>query len=57
MPVVDSVRTAVPENKAGGAHVAFKAFALGVKVPPAGVDQVPPVAAPPTEPANVADPP
>jgi len=56
IPVVVSVKTAVPVKAAGGAHVAFKAFALGVKVPPAGVDHVPPVAAPPTIPANVADP-
>ena len=32
--------------------MAFKVFAFGVKVPPSGVDQVPPVAAPPTVPSR-----
>jgi len=53
IPVVVSVNTAVPENAAGGVQVAVNVFALGVKVPPEGVDQVPPVAEPPIVPAKV----
>jgi len=37
--------------------VAVKVVGFGVKVPPAGVDHVPPEAEPPTEPPKVADPP
>ena len=48
-PLVVKVSVAVPEYPAGGVHVAFKSFAFGLKVPPAGVDHVPPVAPPPTE--------
>ena len=44
------VRVAVPENAAGGVQVAFKSFGFGINVPPDGVDHVPPVALPPTEP-------
>ena len=51
-PLVVKVRVVVPEKPAGGVHVAFKSFAFGLKVPPAGVDQVPPVAPPPTEPPS-----
>lgn len=32
--------------------MAFKALALGVKLPPADEDQIPPVAEPPTLPEN-----
>ena len=39
---------------AGGVHVAFSVVALGVNVPPATVDQVPPVAPPPTDPPSAA---
>lgn len=52
IPVVVSMRVAVPLKPAGGVHVAFNVFALGVKVPPAGVLHVPPVAAPPILPDN-----
>ena len=46
-PVEVNVKVAVPENEAGGAQVAFKLVALGVKVPPDTLeDQVPPVADP-----------
>jgi len=55
-PVVVRVSTAVPVNTGVGDHVAFNVFASGVKVPPAGVDHVPPVAEPPIEPAKVAEP-
>jgi hypothetical protein len=48
-PLVVNVSVAVPENPAGGVHVAFKVVAFGLNVPPAGVDHVPPVAPPPTE--------
>src|SRR6266536_3530086 len=54
-PVVVSVRVAVSLNPAGGVHVAFKFVALGLKVPPAGVEHAPPVATPPTEPFNTAE--
>ena len=50
IPVVVNVKTAVPENAAGGVHVAFKSLALGENTPPEVVDQVPPVAEPPTAP-------
>jgi hypothetical protein len=50
MPVVVKVRVAVPLYPAGGVHVAFNVLAFGLNVPPAGVDQVPPVAEPPTLP-------
>ena len=56
IPVVVKVKTATPENAAGGAQVAVKVFAFGVKVPPSGVLHVPPVAAPPTLPARTAEP-
>ena len=51
-PIVVSVRVAVPVNPPGGVHVAFKVFAFGENVPPVGVDHVPPVAEPPTDPPN-----
>jgi hypothetical protein len=54
-PVVVSVKVAVPVKAAGGVHVAFNVVALGLKVPPAGVDHIPPVATPPTEPFNAAE--
>ena len=54
-PLVVSVSVAVPLYPAGGVQVAFNVVALGLKVPPAGVDHVPPVAEPPTEPPNAAD--
>jgi hypothetical protein len=54
-PLVVSVNVAVPLYPAGGVHVAFNVVALGLKVPPGGVDHVPPVAEPPTEPPNAAD--
>jgi len=54
-PLVVSVSVAVPVNAAGGVHVAFNDVALGLKVPPAGVDHVPPVAPPPTEPLKGAE--
>jgi len=57
MPVVVSVSTAIPENAAGGVQVADKVFAFGENVPPAGVDQTPPVAEQPTVPLSVAVPP
>jgi len=57
IPVVVSVKTAVPAYIAGGVQVALGVFAFGVKVPPVGDDHVPPVAEPPIVPVNVADPP
>jgi len=54
-PVVVSVKVAVPLNPAGGVHVAFNVVASGLKVPPAGVDHIPPVATPPTKPFNAAE--
>jgi hypothetical protein len=54
-PLVVNVNVANPENPAGGVQVAFKVVALGLNVPPAGLDQVPPVAEPPTEPPNGAE--
>ena len=56
IPVVVNVNTAVPVNPTGGVQLAFNVFALGVKVPPAGVAHVPPVADPPVEPDKVTDP-
>ena len=55
IPVVVNINVAVPLKPAGGVHVAFKSFALGLKVPPAVVDHVPPVALPPILPPNTAD--
>lgn len=55
VPVVVSVSTAVPLNPAGAVQVAFSVVAFGLKVPPAGVDHIPPVAEPPTTPLNPAD--
>jgi hypothetical protein len=52
---VVSTKVAVPEYAGGGVHVAFKVVALGLKVPPAEVLHVPPVAPPPTEPPNAAE--
>jgi hypothetical protein len=49
-PFVVSVRVAVPKYAKGGVHVALRVVAFGIKVPPAGVDQVPPIAEPPTVP-------
>ena len=57
IPVVVSVNTALPEKVDGGVQVADKVLALGEKEPPAVVDQVPPVAAPPIVPIKTADPP
>ena len=57
IPVVVSVNVAFPVNAGGEVQVAVKVFALGVKVPPAGVVHVPPVADPPTAPANITVPP
>jgi hypothetical protein len=54
-PLVVSVNVDVPLNPAGGVHVAFKVVAFGLKVPPSGVDHVPPVAEPPTLPPNAAE--
>jgi hypothetical protein len=54
-PLVVSVNVAVPLYPPGGVHVAFNVVAFGVNVPNAGVDHVPPVAEPPTEPPNDAD--
>jgi hypothetical protein len=54
-PLVVRVNVAVPEYPAGGVHVAFKVVAVGLKVPPAGVDHVPPVAPPPTDPPSAAE--
>jgi hypothetical protein len=54
-PLVVSVNVAVPLYPAGGVHVAFNVVAFGLKVPPAGVDHVPPVAEPPTLPPNGAE--
>jgi hypothetical protein len=54
-PLVVSVNVAVPLYPAGGVHVAFNVVAFGVKVPPALVDHVPPVAEPPTLPPNAAE--
>lgn len=53
-PVVVSVNVAVPLYPTGGIHIAFKVVKLGLKVPPTGVDQVPPVAEPPTLPPKAA---
>lgn len=52
IPVVVNVNTAVPLKPDGGAQVAFNAEALGLKVPPAGEVQTPPVAEPPIEPES-----
>jgi hypothetical protein len=54
-PLVVSVNVAVPLYPPGGVHVAFNVVAFGVNVPNAGVDHVPPMAEPPTEPPNDAD--
>ena len=54
-PLVVRVRVAVPEYAAGGCHVAFNGVALGINVPPADDDHVPPVAEPPTLPPSGAD--
>ena len=54
-PLVVKVKVAVPLYPAGGVHVAFKVVAFGEKVPPAGVDQVPPVAGNATDPPHAAD--
>jgi len=54
-PVVVSVNVVVPLYVPGGVHVVFRVVAFGLKVPPAGVDQIPPVAEPPTLPPNAAD--
>ena len=56
MPVVVSVRVAVPVKPMDGVQVAFKSVTLE-NVPGAGVDHIPPVADPPTEPDNVTEPP
>jgi len=55
--VVVRVSTAVPEYAAGGVHVAINELAFGLKEPPAGVDQIPPVADPPIVPAIFTFPP
>lgn len=52
IPVVVSVKVAVPLYPAGGVHVAFRVFASGLNAPPCGLLHVPPVALPPTEPPN-----
>ena len=57
IPVVVREITAVPKKVGGGVHVAFNVLAFGLKVPPAGVDHVPPVAELVTAPDNVAEPP
>jgi hypothetical protein len=57
MPVVVRSRLADPEKLEGGVHVALRSLALGVKTPPEVVDQVPPVADPPTVPDSDTDPP
>ena len=49
------VKVAVPEKPAGAVQVAFKVVAFGLNVPPAGVDQVPPVAGAVTLPPNAAE--
>jgi hypothetical protein len=54
-PLVVRVRVAVPLYPAGGVQVASRSVSDGEKVPPAGVDQVPPVAEPPTEPPRAAE--
>ena len=54
-PVVVKVRIAVPKKAAGGVQVAFRVVADGLKVPPEVVDQIPPVAPPPTEPPKAID--
>ena len=54
-PLVVSVSVAVPLYAPGGVHVAFNVVAPGLNVPPAGVDQVPPVAEPPTDPPSAAE--
>ena len=54
-PLLVKVKVAVPLNPAGGVQVAFKLVALGLKVPPAFEDQVPPVAEPPTLPPKAAE--
>jgi hypothetical protein len=50
MPVLVNVKVEVPLYPAGGVHVAVKVLALGLNVPPADEDHVPPVAEPPTVP-------
>jgi hypothetical protein len=54
-PEVVKISVAVPEYPGAGVQVAFKVVAFGLKVPPAVVDQIPPVAEPPTEPPKGAD--
>jgi hypothetical protein len=54
-PLVVSVNVDVPLYPPGGVHVGFNVVALGLKVPPAGVDHVPPVAEPPILPPNAAE--
>ena len=53
-PVVVNARVAVPEYPAGGVHVALGSFTFGLKVPPASVDHIIPVALPPIEPPRAA---
>ena len=50
IPVLVSVRVAVPLNPGGGVQVALRVLASGENVPPDGVDQVAPVADPPVIP-------
>lgn len=52
IPVVVKVRIALPLKPGGGVQVAVKVVALGVKTPPAGEDQIAPVAEPPIAPDN-----
>jgi hypothetical protein len=54
-PLVVSINVAVPLYPEGGVHVAFISVSAGIKVPPAAVDHVPPVAEPPTLPPKGAE--
>ena len=54
-PEVVKTKVAVPLKPTGGDQVVFKFVLPELKVPPAVVDHVPPVAEPPTEPPKTAD--
>jgi hypothetical protein len=54
-PKVVSVKVAEPLYPGGGVQVEFNVVGAGLKIPPAGVDHVPPVAEPPMLPPREAD--
>jgi hypothetical protein len=54
-PFVVNVSIAVPLNPEGGVQVEFNVVAFGLKVPPTGVDHVPPMAEPPMLPPKATE--